>query len=234
VRNTQRHCAWCGVLIPEHRATQARYCCRQHGKRASRAKDPEKAREQVRQANRRRYKTDPAYRAGQVRINRERRQILSYGKVTNDPLLMHKDRYRHARALGYRSGLEVAVARQLERAGVEFGYETLKLQYRVEETRRYTPDIILTHNGIVIELKGHFVTAERKKMKFVKAQYPNLDIRFVFSNPNTRISKTSKTTYGKWAADHGFPYAAKLIPEAWLRERPHLPSLAIIKTLMEE
>jgi hypothetical protein len=135
---------------------------------------------------------------------------------------------------GWRSGLEERIAEQLNEQGVAYQYETLTLKYKVDEVRRYTPDFILLHNGIVVESKGHFITADRRKMKLVKYQYPKLDIRFVFSNPNTRISKTSKTTYGKWAYDHGFPYAAKLIPEAWLREPPNLASQVIIKVLMEE
>ena len=120
---------------------------------------------------------------------------------------------------GYRSGLEVQVAAQLERAGVAAKYEDpdSKIEYEVSETRRYTPDFILP-NGIIIETKGRFVTADRKKHKLVKEQHPELDIRFVFSNSKTKISKTSKTTYAMWCDKLGFKYADKFIPEAWLKE----------------
>ena len=52
----------------------------------------------------------------------------------------------------------------------------------------------------------------------VQQQHPDLDIRFVFSNPLTRISKKSKTTYAMWCEKHGFQYAKGLIPEAWIQE----------------
>lgn len=155
------------------------------------------------------------------RWQRHRRQIDSYGKVVDDPLLQSKDRFRHARAQGYRSGLEVSVARQLEEAGVEFLYEPAPIHYiRPARKARYTPDIILP-NGIIVETKGRFVTADRQKHLMVKEQWPTLDIRFVFSNPNSRISKQSKTTYAMWAEKHGFKYAAKQIPVEWCEEEPN-------------
>ena len=120
---------------------------------------------------------------------------------------------------GYRSGLEVQVAHQLESLGVAVKYEDKdsKIPYQVEESRTYTPDFILP-NGIIIETKGRFVTADRKKHKLVREQHPEKDIRFVFSNSRTKISKTSTTTYGMWCAKLGFKYADKLIPLAWLKE----------------
>lgn len=103
--------------------------------------------------------------------------------------------------------------------GIEPAYETLTLKYeRPARTAKYTPDFPLP-NGIIIETKGRFVTADRQKHLLVKDQHPKADIRFVFSNPNQRISKTSKTTYAMWCDKHGFRYAAKRIPVEWLKER---------------
>ena len=45
-----------------------------------------------------------------------------------------------------------------------------------------------------------------------------LDIRFVFSNPNTKIYKGSKTTVAQWCEKYNFKYATKYIPTAWLKE----------------
>lgn len=114
------------------------------------------------------------------------------------------------------------IAEQLKRRGIKAKYEgyTLKFTQPAKE-RRYTPDFILP-NGIIIETKGRFVTADRTKHVYIKANHPDLDIRFVFSNPNSKIGKKSQTTYAMWCDKHGFSYAAKLIPEAWLKE----PSLA--------
>jgi hypothetical protein len=142
---------------------------------------------------------------------------MTYGKVINDPLLKSKDRFRRARALGYRSGLEVKIATQLKEAGVSFQYEPYKIPYtRPARNTTYTPDIILP-NGIIVELKGRLVTDDRQKHILIKEQHPELDIRFVFSNSRGRISKASKTTYADWCDKNGFIYADKSVPDEWLK-----------------
>lgn len=118
---------------------------------------------------------------------------------------------------GVRSGLEQKVCEDLRARGVEYEYEQTKLKYIVPESlHTYTPDIVLP-NGLVIELKGRFTAADRKKMLLVKKAHPGLDIRMLFSNSRTRISKASKTSYGDWCDKHGFPYADKTIPEDWIK-----------------
>ena len=106
--------------------------------------------------------------------------------------------------------------------GVEFEYEEHKIEYLVPERRaKYTPDFyVYTRSGklIIIESKGRFVTANRQMHLLVKQQYPDLDLRFVFSNPNQKISKQSKTTYSMWCEKHGFLYAAKVVPQEWIDE----------------
>lgn len=125
------------------------------------------------------------------------------------------DARKRAVAAGYRSGLEDRVAKELRGAGVKFSYEEDVVRYTVpERPARYTPDFVLG-NGIVVETKGRFVTADRQKHLLIQKQHPNLDIRFVFSNPNTRISKTSKTTYAMWCVKHGFLYAKGSVPLEW-------------------
>jgi hypothetical protein len=117
--------------------------------------------------------------------------------------------------------LEETVAAQLEAASIPVMYEDKDSKIKYTEpakNRTYTPDFILP-NGIIIETKGRFVTADRQKHLLVKAQHPDLDIRFVFSNSRSRISKLSATTYGMWAEKNGYKYADKLIPASWLKER---------------
>jgi hypothetical protein len=119
---------------------------------------------------------------------------------------------------GWRSGLEETIAKQLELMRIPYKYEEKVVSYIVPESKhRYTPDFELP-NGIIIETKGRFITADRKKHLLVKEQHPELDIRFVFSNPRAKISKTSKTTYADWCDKYGFKYAAKIIPKEWLDE----------------
>lgn len=122
------------------------------------------------------------------------------------------------RALGFRSGLEDTVNSAFNTSGVHVKYEdpASKIRYVIPSRPTvYTPDFKLP-NGVLVETKGRFVTADRKKHKLIKEQFPHLDIRFVFSNPNARISKTSRTTYADWCNTHGFRYAAANRPTEWL------------------
>lgn len=124
---------------------------------------------------------------------------------------------------GYRSGLEVVVADQLKELGIPVKYEDpdAKISYtKPARQSKYTPDFILP-NGIIVETKGRFVTSDRQKHKWIKEQHPYLDIRFVFSNSRTKISKQSTTTYADWCNKNGFVYADKLIPIHWIKEKPN-------------
>src|SRR6266699_2293008 len=97
---------------------------------------------------------------------------------------------------GWRSGLEELVIAQLAANGVRYEYEQVVIEFlQPSKPRKYTPDFLLLDNGIIIETKGRFVTADRQKHLLVQAQHPALDIRFVFSNTRQRISKQSQTTY---------------------------------------
>lgn len=117
---------------------------------------------------------------------------------------------------GFRSGLEEKVAQSLKAKGIDPKYEQEKITYTVPARKAtYTPDFRLP-NGIYVETKGRFVVADRQKHLFIKAQHPELDIRFVFSNSKAKISKTSQTTYAMWCEQHGFLYADKEIPSEWL------------------
>lgn len=120
-------------------------------------------------------------------------------------------------AQGFRSGLEEKIAAQLKLAGINPCYESRKLPYRVEETHNYTPDFPVT-KSLIIETKGRFQTADRMKMLKIKAQYPDIEFRFVFTNSKARISKASQTTYARWCEKNGFKYADKLIPNEWIEE----------------
>lgn len=121
---------------------------------------------------------------------------------------------------GYRSGLENKVADQLRSLSIPVVYEGATIRYTPPaKERRYKPDFILP-NGIIIETKGRLVTADRQKHKAIHDEHPHLDIRFVFSNPNNRISKTSRTTYAEWCETYLFYYAAKLVPREWIKEPP--------------
>ena len=122
--------------------------------------------------------------------------------------------FKHIKfANGFRSGLECNVADQLSDNKIQYKYETERIPYLINST--YLPDFILP-NGIIIECKGRFTSEDRRKMRLVKEQHPEKDIRIVFSRSSAKINKGSKTSYGDWCTRYGFPFADKLIPAAWL------------------
>ena len=129
----------------------------------------------------------------------------------------HKVR-REAIKYGYRSGLEHSISLYLTELKHKYDYETIKIEWEDLTYRKYTPDFILS-NGIIVETKGRFVTADRKKHILIKKQHPKLDIRFVFTNSRSKLSKVSKSSYGQWCTKHGFKYHDRIIPEDWLKEK---------------
>jgi hypothetical protein len=162
---------------------------------------------------------------------------------------------------GFRSGLEETIAQQLHLAGVPFEYEPDdgRIAYTVPASgHQYSPDFDLRGSrGFIVETKGIFDVEDRKKHLLIKEQHPELDIRFVFSNPHTPLTKGTKVsaaefkkwlvqkfkrstgftkqerehfrelflkevkprglTYATWSDRHGFKWAAKTIPEEWLK-----------------
>jgi len=112
--------------------------------------------------------------------------------------------------------LRIDIDNSLKIVGVDGQYEQHKIPYIKPATQhKYTPDFRLP-NGIFVETKGRFVTADRKKHLLIKEQHPNLDIRFVFQNANNKLNKKSKTTYADWCTKYGFIFAEKEIPKEWL------------------
>tara|TARA_R100001377_G_scaffold14108_1_gene7181 strand:- start:848 stop:1306 length:459 start_codon:yes stop_codon:yes gene_type:complete len=125
---------------------------------------------------------------------------------------------KEALKYGYRSGLEHKLSEYLDSLKYKYDYESIKIEWEDLTYRTYTPDFIL-NNGIIVETKGRFVTADRKKHLCIQKQQPSLDIRFVFTNSKNKLSKGAKSTYGEWCSKHGFKYYDRIIPEDWLKEK---------------
>jgi hypothetical protein len=139
--------------------------------------------------------------------------------------MYHRKKYLNSKqraiAQGYRSGLEELNVSHLRTLGLDSTtlYEPTKIPYIIPESKHtYTPDFILP-NGVIVETKGRFVKADRDKHLLLKKQYPEMDLRFVFSNSKTRIRKGSKTTYAIWCLKNDFLFADKLIPREWVLEK---------------
>lgn len=137
-----------------------------------------------------------------------------------------------ALAKGFRSGLEDTVSTNLIKRGVtKFTYERHVIRYLIpSRIARYTPDFCLP-NGIVVETKGLWEPEDRQKIELVTKQFPELELRLVFSNPKRAIQPGSKTTYAMVCDKLGIKYAAKDIPTTWIEEPPHEASLAILESI---
>ena len=141
-----------------------------------------------------------------------------------------KQRKRSQRTSNYRSGFEATLAHQLQRGGVSFQYESIRLEYT--KTATYTPDFILP-NGIIIEAKGLWTVEDRTKHLLVREQHPHLDIRLVFMNASNKIRKGSDTTYARWCEKKNIIYANKQIPKSWLSPTHTNPALSADQVMQE-
>lgn len=119
------------------------------------------------------------------------------------------DKRSRAKALGYRSWFEVEIAQDLDAQGHQYKYEPMTMNYTLHGI--YKPDFVFTNgqgNQIIVEVKGYLDPGSKRKMKAVKKQNPDSDIRFVFQH--------NRPNDIKWAVKNGFKYAiGRIDPEWW-------------------
>ena len=114
----------------------------------------------------------------------------------------------------FRSELEEKVSDLLFELNIDYEYEPTRIPYEIQHN--YSPDFLLP-NGIYLECKGYWDSADRRKIKNVKEQHPEIDLRMVFQAPYNKITKKSKTTYAQWCDRHKIPWTAyHNIPLEWL------------------
>lgn len=124
----------------------------------------------------------------------------------------------------FRSKGEAVFYSQCKAAGLEPDYENKNdvIEYIIPESKhKYNPDFTLQKiagGKMIIEYKGMWELADRKKHLELKRQFPNLDIRIIFEKPQNKIKKGSSTTYGAWCNAKGIKWAAKKMPAAWINE----------------
>lgn len=118
-----------------------------------------------------------------------------------------------------KGGWEPEVLRGLKALKPKFKYdleyESDKLSYTIEHT--YTPDFVLTLKGgkkIYIEAKGYWDAADRAKLRHVKSQNPEADIRMLFQADN-KMHRSSPKRYSDFCTKHNIPFAIREIPEEW-------------------
>lgn len=121
-----------------------------------------------------------------------------------------------------RSKLELRFEDILKEMEVAYGYEVTKIPYKIPESSHYYIVDWSLENGLLIETKGYLSDhAERRKYVLLKEQYPDLDLRFVFDNPN-KLCGGTKMTHAKWAEKYEFKYCSiKDIEQvaSWIKER---------------
>ena len=112
----------------------------------------------------------------------------------------------------FRSGFEKKVYEEAH-GKLDFEPEDAHLHY--VKPSYYIPDFRLP-NGVLVECKGRFTSADRTKMLRVRDQNPDRDIRLLFQRANNRLTKSKNSiTYWQWADRHGFPWSEGTIPEDW-------------------
>lgn len=118
---------------------------------------------------------------------------------------------------GYRSTSERRVAESLKALGITPGFESETLEYSVPATRhKYTPDFVLD-NGVYLEVKGFWLSADRQKILRVLASNPQADIRLVLDTPDKPVNKGAKMTYADFCNRHGIKWCKTgEIPPDWL------------------
>lgn len=122
-----------------------------------------------------------------------------------------------------RSRLEQQFERLLQEYQVEYQYEVTKIPYTIPESQhKYIVDWSIL-NGVLVETKGRLADyAERKKYELLKQQYPELDLRFVFAEPNKLVGGTKTITHGAWATKQGFKWCGIKDTEqirSWVKEK---------------
>ena len=80
----------------------------------------------------------------------------------------------------FRSKLEEKVADLLFELNIDYEYESKKLCYVIQH--HYSPDFILP-NGRILECKGYWDSQDRRKIRAVIKDNPDIDLRMVFQDP---------------------------------------------------
>lgn len=120
-----------------------------------------------------------------------------------------------------RSKLELRFEEILKEAKAEYDYEVTKIPYIIPESNHnYIVDWTVK-GKLYLETKGYLSDyQERHKYILVKTQNPDLDLRFVFDNPN-KLCGGTKMTHAKWADKYGFKWCGVKDTETiikWINE----------------
>ena len=100
-------------------------------------------------------------------------------------------------------------------------YESESLAYTVQHN--YTPDFVIEKKDgskIYIETKGlgrGFDYPARRKMEEIRKQYPDIDIRIIFTSDRP-FRKGGKMRPSDWAVKNGYKFCIQEVPKDWFNE----------------
>lgn len=122
-----------------------------------------------------------------------------------------------------RSKLEEEFEKLLNFLNINYSYECIVIPYKIPVTEhKYKTDWSFYDLPFYIETKGWLSSSqERNKYILIKQQHPDIDLRFVFANPNKKCGRT-KYTHADWAKKHGFKYCSIYDTEtlvSWFNEK---------------
>lgn len=107
----------------------------------------------------------------------------------------------------FKSKFELLIWERLNKEFKNCSYELDSYKYTQPAIQRtYTPDFKTGRPKVYIETKGKLDLESRKKMIWFKECNPGVRIIFLFQNPDVKIRKGSKTSYGDWATANGFEW----------------------------
>ncbi len=123
------------------------------------------------------------------------------------PLYLVQD--NSGKQITVKSKLETKIVSILNSTNKPWKYEVTKISYVIPESvHTYTVDFSILNSSILIEGKGYLSDhTERSKYLQIKEQYPDIDLRFVFENPN-KLCGGMKQTHAEWATKHAFKFCS--------------------------
>ena len=123
----------------------------------------------------------------------------------------------------FASAAEIKCATDMDNRGVTWEYEPEKWSWN-PPPKKYAVDFkVIRVDGscFYVEYKGYFRTEDKVKMIAIKKQYPERDVRMVFTHPEKPVEGATmrkdgtKLSNAEWATKNGYLYAEKVIPDEW-------------------
>lgn len=120
------------------------------------------------------------------------------------PTTKWKSRSLQKKTSKRRSALEDHFERFLQARGVKYAYEQLKVYFTPAPKKRsklfdwFGPRPKKGERWRIVETKGYWHAKSRLAETLAIEQNPQIEVMYLFQNPNLPIVKGSKTTYAMW------------------------------------